>query len=1149
MHAQSESVVAARPARTFLRPTRLAAWLRRIVVGAVCVALALPTLAALDNARAPDIPFEHLATGPVLPAVVRDFAADPASGALYAATSAGVFRSDDDGDSWQPASRGLADVDVQNVVVDAQRGALYAAVFGLGVFVSDDDATTWRNASQGIQGRPVTAMALDPQTGVLYAGTDGYGLYISRDGGARWQTAGGGLMNHFVARLAPGPRPDELFAATDRGIFRSVDAAATWEQLAATAPPTPAWSFAIDPDSGVVYAATNQGVLRFEPQGARLRLAYTGLNQLRAQAVALDPQTGHLYAGAWNEGVWRSTDRGATWRPLNAGLRSMRIQTLRMDADGRRLLAGTESGVFYLETGKDVWQAARATPASRNVISLAVDQMTGEVYAGTSGGGVFRSSDDGTSWQAVSIGLGNGLAQTIALDRGGGMIYVGTPQGVFRSPLNPIRWQLSGAELAGVDVASIVADARSGYLFAVTGRGDVFRSIDQGASWQLVDGLRQLFARTIAVSAYSGAIYVGAFRGGVARSLDQGFNWEPIGRNLPDPNIEALLVDERDGALYAGTLNGAVFRTVDGGISWRRIGESLAARILGLALEGEGDALLAATSAGLFRFDASLDAWVRDDVGLTHSYILALATYHDGGVVYAGTRGGGAFSRRTGEPTWQPNNTGLSDAAIVGLVSDGQTGALWAAVPGWGVFRTQDGGQSWQAANAGLPDFDVRSLAADTADASLWVTTRAGLFQLSQAGEVWQPAAATVAQVAGLVLPLGGHAVVVRPGGDVLAAGPNEQFVWASAGGGGAWAQMSAGMNLARAVALPAAAGDAAPQRVASAWGAEIAQASLSAGYAEMPLAWMWLRAWVWHSAAWLQTNAPWWWAAALAAGSVALAVGLISRLSLAIRYGVPVAVGVLYPRRMPLYARSRALDRAWPRWEAWLKAQLYRYGDVRPVDLPRVPGPFRSYALQRYMDAHADAQPIAKQGERVWLESGDRVQAWLRDWQALSRELRGQRFRWLKRERADRLAAILADALGVRLLPARDVESVRAYGVVQVADRAAELPPFGLLFVSDNEPSAGTLRHLSVALRQISEAGAPRRADGVADPIGVIIPLARPGAQRDVAATLYRVLVQTELVTRMVVLDGDHALDVLAAREPARALRRHIDSNLKSQI
>ena len=1129
------------------RPARVAVALRRLVVGLLCVVLAAPVLAAIDNALTPGISFERAATGPVLPSVVRDFAVDEATGIIYAATNAGVFRSDDGGDTWQPASRGLADVDVQNVVFDARNATLYAAVYGLGVFVSDDGATNWRDASQGIQGRQLTAIALDPHTGLLYAGTDGYGLYTSKDRAARWETAGNGLTNQVIARLTPGLQPGELFAATDRGIFHSLDAATNWEQLAATAPPTPAWSFAIDSQTGVVFAATDQGVLRFEPQGARLRLTYTGINQLRVQAVELDRRTGDLYAGTLISGVLRSTDQGATWSPLSAGLFSTRIQTLRMDASGDYVLAGSDSGVFRLKTDASEWHAARDMPVSRNVVTLQVDQTTGDVYAGAPGGGVFHSSDGGASWQPASVGLDNTLVQSLALDRSGGMIYAGTPSGVFRASLNRLQWQVSGADLAGVDVPTVIVHGHSGGLFAVTGRGDVFRSTDQGASWQLVEELRQLFARTLAVSAYSGAIYVGAFRGGVAQSLDQGFNWQPIGRGLPDPNVESLFVDERDGTLYAGTLSGGVFRAMGGG-SWQRVGESLSARVLGLTFDAHSDGLLAATSAGLFRFDSQAGAWEAAGDGLSHSYILALAAHRNSGVLYAGTRGGGAFRLNSGEQTWRPVNAGLSDAAIVSLVADDRTGALFSAVTGWGVFRSDDAGRTWRTANARLPDYAVRSLALDAEDGSLWAMTGSGPVRSADQGETWAPATTTAGQAVGLVLPSSGFGYVTQT---TNGEADTRQQMWSAFGGGGAWAQLATDLGLTRAAIQRAPGGEPNQSRVLSAWGADIAQ-SAPGSYGRVPLGWMWFRAWVWSGTAWLRANAPWWWIAVLGLVGLGLIAWLVSRASLSIRFGVPIATSVFQPKRAPQFARPQALDRAWPQWERWLKADLYRYGEVKPVDLPRIPGPLRAYALQRYYDHHSSRQLLAKQDQRISTTSGGRLQDWLRDWLALSRELKGQRFRWLKRERADRLASILADALGVRVLPARDFESVRAYGVVPASEPAPEqsseqmsmpLPPFGLLFVSDPEPSAGTLRHLSVALRQTGESAAPQgaRASDSADHIGVVIPLAKSGTQRDVAATLQRVLVQTELSWRMVVLDGDAVLDVLAARDPAEALSRHI--------
>ncbi|MCS7060810.1 MAG: hypothetical protein RMN25_06545 [Anaerolineae bacterium] len=1095
--------------------------------------IALLILAALENARAPVAHFEGASSAPPLPSIVRDFAVDETSGVVYAATNAGIFRSLDQGDTWQPISRGLPDVDTQNVLVDAQRQALYAAVYGVGVFVSQDGGISWREANRGIEGRPLTTIALDPRTGALYSGTDGYGVYVSLDGGEQWTITGGGLINRYVAQLMPGLQVGELLAATDRGISRSTDAGATWEQLGAVALPTPAWALTIDPVSGTVWAATDRGILRFEPRGAHINLTHIGLSGFAARAVAFDPQSRHLYAGVLTQGVFRSSDGGVTWSPLNHNLPSIRIQTLHIGPEGN-LFAGTDSGIFWLPARGMEWSAPRVAPVSRHVLALAVDQNTGQVYAGTAGGGVFRSQDSGLSWQPVSIGLGDGLVQSLTIDRGSGMIYAATSTGVYRARLDQIHWQPAGVELSGVDVASVVADVRSGYVFALTERGDVFRSIDQGASWQQVEQARYLFARTMAVSQYAGALYIGAFRGGVAQSLDQGFHWEMIGRTLPDPDIEALAVDQHTGVLYAGALGGSIFRTQDSGATWQRVGEPLPDRVLALLFDEQSDSLWVATSAGLFRSDTHRDSWQPMSDGLSHSYILTLATHRESGVVYAGTRAGGAFRLLPGQSVWQPIHAGLSDATVSGLVVGSTASELWVAASRGGVFHTTDAGQTWRVLNAGLPDDSVRSMAAGV-DGSLWTVTASGLFRFESKEGAWRPADRTLAPWIGLIWPASNYGLVGRVSGEGV-IGPS-QGVWAAVGGGSAWAQLASPLGLARATA-PTAGGE--QRHVWSAWAAHIAQSSSEIGYARVPLIWMWLRAWVSHAEAWTRVHAPGWWIAGLFCGGVVLCVGLILRLRLAARFGTPLVTSLVHPQQMPACADPRVLSQAWPSWEKDIKTQLYRYGDACPVDLRRIPSPFRRWALQRYRAVYGAEQPLKMDADRLRLDSSQRVRAWLCEWMALSRELKGQRFRWLKRERADTLARILADALRARVLPPLDVESVRAYGVLCHRETPSPVPSFALLLVSDPEPSAGTLRHLKAALGKVGDVLACHDANP-RDPIAVVVPLGQSGAQRDVAATLQRILVQTEWAARMMILNGDHVLDILAAHAPAESLRRRM--------
>jgi photosystem II stability/assembly factor-like uncharacterized protein len=62
------------------------------------------------------------------------------------------------------------------------------------------------------------------------------------------------------------------------------------------------------------------------------------------------------------------------------------------------------------------------------------------LYAGTFGGGVFRSSDNGESWQEKSIGLNN--RDVYSLIQSGNYIYAGTDGGgVYRSTDNGESWQ------------------------------------------------------------------------------------------------------------------------------------------------------------------------------------------------------------------------------------------------------------------------------------------------------------------------------------------------------------------------------------------------------------------------------------------------------------------------------------------------------------------------------------------------------------------------------------------------------------------------------------------------------------------------------------------------------------------------------------
>lgn len=64
---------------------------------------------------------------------------------VYAADAATLYRSDDAGQTWQPANEGLPDGGVSALALDPrQPERLYAATAADALFVSEDGGTTWR---------------------------------------------------------------------------------------------------------------------------------------------------------------------------------------------------------------------------------------------------------------------------------------------------------------------------------------------------------------------------------------------------------------------------------------------------------------------------------------------------------------------------------------------------------------------------------------------------------------------------------------------------------------------------------------------------------------------------------------------------------------------------------------------------------------------------------------------------------------------------------------------------------------------------------------------------------------------------------------------------------------------------------------------
>ena len=213
-------------------------------------------------------------TGSSLPgdAVVHSLAADPAlPERVWAASSGGLFRSDDGVQSWK--SPPAVAQEIYSVLFDSKRpGTMYAGSYhdyvdggyypgpeGGSIFVSRDSGASWHRSPYDFPSA-VSAIAADPfLDGVLYAGTNVDGVFRSTDDGVIWEASNLHLIG--IASLVADPdRPGRLYCTTGDGIvYRTIDGAQTWQPFSSGLGPFQASSLVISADGRWLHAGTFGG--------------------------------------------------------------------------------------------------------------------------------------------------------------------------------------------------------------------------------------------------------------------------------------------------------------------------------------------------------------------------------------------------------------------------------------------------------------------------------------------------------------------------------------------------------------------------------------------------------------------------------------------------------------------------------------------------------------------------------------------------------------------------------------------------------------------------------------------------------------------------------------------------------------------------
>ncbi len=298
--------------------------------------------------------------------------------------------------------------------------------------------------------------------------------------------------------------------------------------------------------------------------------------------------------------------------------------------------------LFSLEvSAQNFWQLSTGPIAGR-VGSLA-GNSSGNMFAGTWGAYIFRSTNNGANWTQVSAGLTNQYVICLVINVNGDIFAATDPVGVFRSTNNGGSWTQVSASLT----ALALAVNSSGFVFAGTLGSGVLRSTDNGANWSQVNmGLSDLYVQSLASNS-SGYIFAGTLSGGVFRSTNAGGSWTQVNNGLPIGFVQSLATSV-GGQVFAGTIGG-VYRSTNNGGSWTQANAGLTNTLVSpLVISSNGhvfggaDAWGYGVTSGVFRSTDSGGSWTQLNSGLTDTSVWSLSI-NLSGYLFAGTRLGRVF--------------------------------------------------------------------------------------------------------------------------------------------------------------------------------------------------------------------------------------------------------------------------------------------------------------------------------------------------------------------------------------------------------------------------------------------------------------------------------------------------------------------------
>ncbi len=344
--------------------------------------------------------------------------------------------------------------------------------------------------------------------------------------------------------------------------------------------------------------------------------------------------------------------------------------------------------------------------------SILVDPNNSQViYICASSGGVWKTTNGGTTWTPLSDTLGSLSSGYLAMDPANSQIlylglgdpFDGTGIGILKSTDGGTTWGAVKTLGTSRTIQNIVVHPQNSQIVLVTTNAGLFRSTDGGATYAAVASIPATYkcwdlawaggTSFVLTAETDPANSTGATAGKILRSTDSGATWvATTGIATTSTRISVASAPSNRAILYAmasksdNNLDKA-YKSVDGGATWTSLTTTAISDILG--------------GQGFYNHMILVDRTSAD-------------TVYFGGQLYVAksTNGGNAWTKKS---DWLAQNGLPYVHADMHCAAQDSNGAIYVGSDG-GIFKSTDGGSTWSdTLNIGITNHLIYSIGSSLA--------------------------------------------------------------------------------------------------------------------------------------------------------------------------------------------------------------------------------------------------------------------------------------------------------------------------------------------------------------------------------------------------------------------------------------------------